>query len=215
VNCCHRCAASAQFDDAVAQRDLRRFRRRGADAPTRQLVAAVQNHPLPPQPTLLDIGGGIGAIHHLLLEQGFTEATHLDASGTYLAVAEDEAKRVGHADRVRFLHADFPRDGSAIPPVDVVTLDRVVCCDPDYVRLLGVAADHSRRLLAFSYPRGRWLVRLAVAGSNAVRRLRGHAFRVYMHPPAEMRAVLENAGMRQTWAGGTWTWAVELFERAT
>jgi hypothetical protein len=25
--------------------------------------------------------------------------------------------------------------------------------------------------------------------------------------------VLENAGMRQAWTGGSWIWAVEVFER--
>jgi len=173
----------------------------------------VKNRPLPPQPTLLDIGGGIGAIHHLLLEEGFSKATHLDASEAYLAIAEEQAKKLGHTDRVQFQLADFPRDASAVPDVDVVTLDRVVCCDPEYPQLLRAAAGHARRLLVFSYPRARWLVRAVTAFSNGMRRLRGRPFRVYVHSPAGMRAVLEKAGMIQTWAGGTWIWAVELFER--
>jgi hypothetical protein len=28
-----------------------------------------------------------------------------------------------------------------------------------------------------------------------------------------MHAILEGAGMRPAWAGGTWIWAVEVFER--
>ena len=96
---------------------------------------------------------------------------------------------------------------------DVVTLDRGVCCDPDYARLLGAAADRARRLVAFSYPRPRWSVRLFVAALNFVNRLRGRTFRAYVHPPAAMIGVLERAGLRRRWAGGTWIWAVELFER--
>ena len=213
MTCCHRCATADQFDSAVARRDLRRFRRRGPDAPTRHLLAAVQARLLPPGPTLLDIGGGIGAIHHVLLERGFSQATHLDGSGDYLAAAADEARRLGHADLVQFHLAEFPAEASMVAAADVVTLDRVVCCDPDYAGVLGAAATRARRLLAFSYPRPRWLTRLVVASANAVRRLFGRGFRAYVHPPARMTAVLEGAGMRRAWAGGTWIWAVEVFER--
>src|SRR5262245_38231094 len=135
MTCCHRSVSSQIFDSAVARRDLRRFRRRGPDAPTRRLLAAVRARALPPQATLLDIGGGVGAIHHVLLEHGFIEATHVDASEAYLSAATEEARRLGHSDRVRFRLAAFPDEESAAPPADVVTLDRVVCCDPDYARM--------------------------------------------------------------------------------
>jgi magnesium-protoporphyrin O-methyltransferase len=95
-----------------------------------------------------------------------------------------------------------------------VTLDRVVCCDPDYVAMLSAAASRARVLLALSYPRNRLLIRAVVAISNGIRGLLGRAFRAYVHPPEGMRAVLEGAGMRRAWAGGTWVWAVEVFERA-
>ena len=79
--------------------------------------------------------------------------------------------------------------------------------------MLGAAADHARRLLAFSYPRRRGLIRAVTALANAWRRLMGQDFRVYIHPPEAMDAVLERRGMRRRWAGGTWIWAVEVFER--
>jgi hypothetical protein len=39
-----------------------------------------------------------------------------------------------------------------VAPADLVILHRVVCCYPDYERLLTAAADHARRALVFSYP---------------------------------------------------------------
>ncbi len=208
------CATDRQFDPAIAHRDLRRFLRRGPDPTTRQLVAAVEHAPLTPQPTLLDVGGGIGAIHHLLLDRGFTHAVQIDASAAYLAVAAEEADRRGHTGRVTFHHADFRAVGADVPPEEVVTLDRVVCCDPDYTGMLAAAAAHARRFLAFSYPRRRWSTRAVVVLANALRKLRGRAFRAYVHAPPAMSAVLERSGMRRRWTGGTWIWAVELFERA-
>ena len=212
MDCCS--ATGQQFDAAVAKRDLRRWRRRGPDASTKHLIKAVRAGHLPPQPTLVDVGGGVGAIHHTLLDQGFAHATHVDASAAYLGAAAEEAERRGHTARVQFQHGDFSVIAATVPSADVVTLDRVVCCYPDYAGLLRAAADHTRRFLAFSYPRRHWFSRLVVAGTNAVSRLRGRAFRAYVHSPAAMAAVLEGAGLRRSWSGGTWIWAVELFERA-
>ncbi|HSB55705.1 MAG TPA: class I SAM-dependent methyltransferase [Gemmatimonadales bacterium] len=211
---CHCCATDQQFDRRIADRDLRRFLRRGPDPATRQLLTAVQQCTLPSHPTLLDIGGGIGIVHHTLLDCGFGQAIQIDASQAYLAVASTEAARRGHADRVTFTHADFRTVAATTPAAAVVTLDRVVCCDPDYVGLLGSAADHAKRLLAFTYPRARWYTRLFVATMNGWRRLLGHPFRAYIHPPAAMRAVLEDRGLRRRWTGATWIWHADLFERA-
>ncbi len=214
MTCCHRCVTARQFDSAIARRDLRRFLRGGPDAPTQQLLRGVLSRSLPTEPTLLDIGGGIGAIHHVLLDRGFGRAIHVDASEAYLSVAAAEAARLGHEGRVEFQLAEFPREAATIPDMDVVTLDRVVCCDPDYVQMLSAAAARARRVIAFSYPRARTLTRVVVAAANGFRRLLGREFRAYVHPPDRMRAVVEAAGMRPAWNGGTWIWAVEIFERA-
>jgi len=214
MSACHCCAPDQQFDQRQAQGDLKRLHRHGPDRTTKQILAAIQRHPLPAAPTLLDIGGGIGTIHHTLLDHGFAEATHVDASRAYLAVAAAEADRLGHRSRVMLTHADFRTVAPAAAPADVVTLDRVVCCDPDFAGLLGAAADHARHLLALSFPHRRWYTRLFVAGINTWRWIRGRSFRAYVHPPAAMTRVLESRGLRQCWRGGTWIWRVELFERA-
>lgn len=213
MSSCHCWATDKEFDRRRAQRDARRFRRIGAEPGTRQLLTAIRNAALPPHPTLLDIGGGVGTIHHELLDRGFGRATHVDASVAYLAVAAEEAERRGHADRVTFHHADFRELAATLPVVDVVTLDRVVCCDPDYASLLAAAADHARNLLGFTFPRQRWYTRAFVATANAWRRVQGAAFRAHVHSPAAMTAVLEKRGLRRRWAGGTSIWEVQVFER--
>jgi magnesium-protoporphyrin O-methyltransferase len=214
MSACHCCAADQQFDHRLARRDLARLHRRGPDRTTRELLDVIQRHPLPAAPTLLDIGGGIGTIHHTLLDRGFAHATQVDASQAYLAVAADEAERLGHLPRVTLTHADFRAAAPATAAADVVTLDRVVCCDPDFDGLLGAAADHARHLLALSFPQQRWYTHLFVGGNNAWRRVRRRSFRAYIHSPDAMTRVLERRGLRRCWSGGTWIWRVELFERA-
>ena len=177
------------------------------------MLAAILALPLPPDPTLLDVGGGIGALHHTLLDRGFASAIQIDISEAYLATAAAEATRRGHSGRVAFQKGDFSSLAPGLPRADVVTLDRVVCCDPDFSRLLAAAAERARYAVTFSYPRPRWLVRAFVATANGGRRLMRRAFRAYVHPPPAMAAVLERCGFRRLWTGGSWVWAVEVFER--
>ena len=57
--------------------------------------------------TLLDIGGGIGAIQHELLDAGVTRATCVDASAPFLDAARQEGASRGHDGRVTYMHGDF------------------------------------------------------------------------------------------------------------
>src|SRR5260221_4544553 len=147
MDCCRGNANDGFFDARFARRELARYRKRGPKPWTRELLAAIEEAALPPGATLLDVGGGVGTIHHRLLERGFAQATQVDASSAYLTAAAEEVARLGHSGRVAFRRGDFQALAVEIPQVDVVTLDRVVCCDPDYAAMLGHAAAHARRLV--------------------------------------------------------------------
>ena len=97
---------------------------------------------------------------------------------------------------------------------DAVVLNRVVCCYPDYERLLAAAADHSRRLLVFSYPRRNLASRIGVKAQNLLFGLLRKEFRVFAHPPAAMFAVLEQRGLRRTFAHHGLVWQVAGLVRA-
>jgi len=210
---CHCGSAETVFDPRVARRELKRFRKRGPSATARALIAGIESAELPRGSTVLDVGGGVGAIHHGLLAAGFSQAMQVDASQAYLAAAREESERLGHGGRVTFRHGDFAGLSIGLPEFDVVALDRVVCCDPDPEALLSGAASRARRLVAFSYPRRRLLVRMAVAAANGFRRIAGEPFRAYLHEPSAMAAVLERKGLKRRSAGGTFIWAAEIYER--
>jgi len=202
-----------QFDRKRAEQDLRRYHRRGPLPTTRRLLRALGERPRT-DATVLDIGGGVGVIHHELLRRGFAGATHVDRSQAFIEVARREASSVGHAGRVDFVHGDFRAVATSLDPADVVTLDRVVCCDPDFASLLPLAADRARHTLGLSFPHDRWYVRVFVSVSNAWRRVRGSDFRVYVHTPAAMDALLRRLGLHRTQTDATLVWAIEVWERA-
>jgi len=84
----------------------------------------------------------------------------------------------------------------------------VVCCYPDYAKLLGVAADHTRRQLVFSHPPRNPGSRAVVGTQNLLLRLGGREFRVFAHPPAAMLVVLAEHGLRPAVAHRGPVWQV-------
>ena len=199
------CGCDEVFGRRFARRMTRRYRRRGLDPTARQMVAFVRErggHGA----TVLELGGGVGEISLELLKGGARRATTLELSDAYDRAARDLLREAGLEDRAERRIADLAADPAAAEAADVVVLHRVVCCYPDYERLLGAAADHARRLLVFSHPPRTWLSRALIAGENLGFWLRRSDFRVWAHPPEAMLAVLEARGLRRTWShsGGVW-----------
>jgi hypothetical protein len=159
MSCCTRyCTAEAQFNRKVAERDLRRYRRRSADATTRLLVTELRRWRLEGV-SILDVGGGIGVIGMELADSGVGSATVVEASPAYFDVTRSEVESRYGSRPTQFVVGDFAAIASTLADADVVTLDRVVCCYPDAEDLLRTAAQRARRLVALTYPRNRWYVR--------------------------------------------------------
>ena len=183
----------------------RAYRKRGLDATAQRMVGFLEQEGIAGA-TVLEIGGGVGEIHLELLRRGAERAVNLELSPAYDADAARLAREAGVQDRVeRRLH-DIAVDPDAIAPADVVVLHRVVCCYPDYERLLGAAAAHARRALVFSHPRRNLISRLVVGAENLGFRLLRREFRVFAHPPEAMLAVLREQGMAPRFAERGFAW---------
>jgi SAM-dependent methyltransferase len=199
------------FDERKARQELASYHTGGPASTTRGLLRLLTPGAPPPE-TILDIGSGIGALSFGLLAAGVQHAICVDLSRAALTVNAEEAQRQGVGNRVVQVAGDFVAVAATLPEVDLVTLDRVVCCYPAYAPLLEQAATHSRRLLAISYPRDRWWVRFALRIENAWRRLRGDGFRAFVHPPAAMAELLSRRGFARSRTASTFTWQLEVYE---
>jgi SAM-dependent methyltransferase len=209
----HCCAINTQFDRRAASRDLAHFRRHGASPSTRRLLSATRQARIDGA-TVLDVGGGIGAVAHELLDAGAVRATVVDASAAYLSAARDEAERRDSTARLDLLSGDFVSLANEIPIADIVTLDKVVCCYPDMERLLEASTGRARRLFGIVYPRDDWWLRLAMAPQNAVRALRRSAFRVYVFRNAAIESAIHRAGLTLRTQHRGFVWVVALYERS-
>ena len=165
--------------------------------------------------TLLDIGGGVGAIHHELLDSGARSAVHADASAPYIRAARDEAERRGHGERLEFLYGDFVTLAGSMAPADVVTLDKVLCCYPDMEALVAASASRARRLYGAVFPRDRWFLRVGFRTMNLWQRMRRRAFRVYLHSPEAIDAAVRRQGLERRSVADTFVWRVAVYARTT
>jgi magnesium-protoporphyrin O-methyltransferase len=193
MKCC--CSAPSGYEDlfseAQARRDARRYRRKGLDRPARWIVEAVRQRGVEGR-TVLEPGGGIGAIQLELLKAGASHSLIVELSAGYDDAAAGLANEAGLEGRLERRLGDFAAD--EVSEADVVVLHRVVCCYPDYEGLLGAAAGKARSTLVFTYPPRNPLSRLATGALNLWLRLRGSDFRTFTHPPGAMAAVVEREG---------------------
>ena len=207
------CGVDETFTDAVAERDLARYRRKGPNGPTRRLLDGIRATGVSGA-TLLDIGAGVGAITHELFGAGIARATLVDASAAYVAAAREEAERRGELDRLEIRTDDFVAVASQLSPSDIVTLDRVLCCYPDMQGLVLLSTSKARKLYGVVYPRDGWWIKLGMAAVNGFCRLRGNAFRVHVHSVAAIDREIRRAGMKRRLLHRGLIWEVGLYERA-
>jgi magnesium-protoporphyrin O-methyltransferase len=177
------------FSRKSAERDARSFRERGVRGSARTLVELAGDVR---DETVLDVGGGVGAIGLALLARGAARSTTVELSSGYDDAARTLAREQGVEERVARRVGDFATE--PLDPHDVVVLHRVVCCYPDADALLDAAAAHTGRILVLTYPQERIPIRAGLAVVNLFLRLRSCGFRTYVHPVAQI--LDERRGLR-------------------
>jgi magnesium-protoporphyrin O-methyltransferase len=179
------------FSRRFAARDARKYRRHGVKGSSRTLVELagdVQGE------SVLDIGGGVGAIGLELLGAGAEHATNVELSSGYEEAASELLEERGAAGRVERRVTDIAA-ADDVAPHDVVIMHRVVCCYPDVDALVGAAADRTRRRLVLTYPQRRAWLRAALTVANGFLRIRGCGFRTYLHPVERIVEAAEAHGL--------------------
>ena len=212
MSCCQCQGLEELFDEDYVRGELADYHAKGPDETTRMLVDALRAAGVQGL-SLLDIGGGLGAIQHELLTAGAERATNVEASRAYLDAARGEAQRRGLAERIHFEHGDFIDLAGGIAPADIVTLDRVICCYPDMVKLVGLSAARARRFYALVFPRDTWWIKFGLAVQNIYQKLRRSNYRAFAHSTKEVEEIVGSYGLRRHAYQRTMIWQVVVYRR--
>jgi hypothetical protein len=70
-------------------------------------------------------------------------------------------------------------------------------------------------VLALSFPRKSWWMRIGLAAANSMLRITRREFHIFMHPPKRILATCEQHGLKATFNRTGLIWTVATLRRAT
>jgi 2-polyprenyl-3-methyl-5-hydroxy-6-metoxy-1,4-benzoquinol methylase len=202
------------FSERTAQMEAKRYRRRGLDGTSRRIVDFLRKQGVEGR-TVLEIGGGIGAIQIELLKAGAARATSIELTPTYEQAASQLLSEAGLTDRVERKVMDFAQAADQVEGADVVVMNRVLCCYHDMPRLAGAAADHTRQTLLMTFPRRAPWVRAGLGIGNALLWLTRRHFHIFVHRPSEIIATSQRHGLQPVLNQNGLVWTFAALSRAT
>ena len=200
------------FNDKTARRELKHYRRKGALGLTRHLITFLDEQGVEGR-SLLDIGGGIGAIQHELAERGAANVTNVDASSSYLSACRDEAAQRGYAERASYRHGDFTALADDVEAADIVTLDRVLCCYDDVEALVSKSAAKARMWYAVIYPRTDWWMQLVKHIPNIFAWITRASIRFFLHSTDHVDGLIRAAGFHIVHQETRNVWQLVIYSR--
>ena len=212
MGCCQCQGIENMFDKKAANRQLKRYLKKGPSKTTSMLLDAIHKEGVQGL-NFLDIGGGIGAIQYDLIKAGASNGTSIEASSAFFDVVKEEALQNGLAEKVNFKHGDFTTIASDIDLTDIVTLDKVICCYDDMSELVGLSSKLARKIYAVIYPRDVWWTKLALLMVNFYPRIKGSSFRVFIHPTKKVEEIIFGNGLKRNYYATTLFWQVAIFTR--
>lgn len=201
------------FNERFAKRDAARYRKRGLPPRARLLLDLVGTFMDVRTRRSLEGGAGAGALTVELARRGAADAEAVDATPVAVTYARELAAKFDVADRARFHSGDFADPTLNLEPADLVILDRVLCCYPDWLGLLENAAKHARQVIAITYPGANRANRIWTAMLNGCQALLRRRFRLYLHSPESMLAMLRQRGFTQFVRKRYWLWEIAVVSR--
>jgi 2-polyprenyl-3-methyl-5-hydroxy-6-metoxy-1,4-benzoquinol methylase len=210
--CCSPIGYRRIFSEKRARAAARRYCAKGLDSTSGRIVDLLLKHGVEGM-TVLEIGGGIGAIQIELLRAGANHAVSVELTPTYEEAASRLLREESLLDCVERRVLDFVAAGADVEAADIVVMNRVICCYPDMPRLVGAAADHCRGMVVMSFPKRTWWTRVLLSVGNFGLRVTRREFQVFLHSPDEIRYTAELQGLRASATQRGLFWEIAAWER--
>ncbi|WP_200254254.1 class I SAM-dependent methyltransferase [Thiococcus pfennigii] len=214
MNCCTAINAdTGRFFSYFAGLHRLRHRWLGFERSQRQLLEGLRRGGIAGV-DLLEVGCGPGYLHRALLRDGAARAVGVDLSERMIAIARREARADGLAERTSYHQGDFTLIAAPLPEADVTILDKVICCYPDWERLVTVSLAKTRCLYAFTIPRDRAQTRLGLRAMGWGLNRAGCCYRPFIHDPAMIGDHLAAKGFHRIHEACTTIWITQVYVQA-
>ena len=198
------------FGEKNAKHKLKQYLKKGAGKETKTLINAFKNFNLKNK-SLLDIGGGIGAIPIELAKQGVFGVTGVDASTHYLKIAKKEISKI--LSDVKFIEGDFVDLADEIPEHDIVTLDKVICCYAGMERLVSYSAKKAKKYYAIIIPREIFLIKLGLKLLNLIYLIIQNPMKVFAHKTDDVEKIIFENNFKNIFYSNTFAWQIRVYEK--
>jgi magnesium-protoporphyrin O-methyltransferase len=206
-------ADTGRFFSYLASLHRLRYHWLGFERTQRQLLDGLRRGGIV-RAELLEIGCGPGYLHRALLREGAARAVGVDLSERMIAIARKESRAAGLADRTSYHQGDFTLISERLPEADVTILDKVICCYPDWERLVDRSIAKTRGLYAFTIPRDRALTRIGLGAMRWGLNRAGCCYRPFIHDPGMIAERLAANGFHRVHEACTATWVTRVYAPA-
>ena len=211
MNCCS-LVLNRAFDRRRAEKDLKRYYKKGLDKETKVLLDFFRDKIVDLR--VLDIGCGIGNLAIELVKGGASHSLGVDISEAYIEAARDLAKNLGIEGSSEFQVMDFVENERKVEKVDVVVSNKVICCYPDMEKFISASTSHAKKFYGITYPVDHSVVRFFTRIRNWFIQFSGRrGFKVYVHSIGEITKCIESQEFRRIFMTRKGFWVIDVFER--
>jgi magnesium-protoporphyrin O-methyltransferase len=195
-----------------AQKEMERYLRKGPKKSTRWLLEPVLKN-INAGDSILDIGGGVGALIMELQKLDIGSAYYMDISESYSAVFLDEVKQKLIKDKTHIQVGDFTEKHHLVPQADIVTLDKVLCCYQDFRQLLTLSSQKTRKVLAYTVPDNLWWVKTINRIQTSIKWFFADQLVTYVHPADSMESLVTAEGFHKVFEKKHTGWLTVVYRR--
>lgn len=205
----------ARFFDCCEPSGQRRANRRLSAKARRDLIAGLRDAGVSGK-TVLEIGCGPGDLVRELISLGASYAMGVDLAEKTLEEARLKTEDAGLSDRINFSVGNGAKD--ALERHDIVVLDKVICCYPDWQGLVGNTSGAATSVYGFVIPRsfgfGSGITKTILALGNFMLRLRKCGFRAFVHDYKAIDQRLRELGFTRLSHSPGPIWMAAVYARA-
>ena len=206
----HCCGADLFFDKKTAEKEHRQYQKNGPARVTAKIIQQLENQGVEGK-SLIDVGGGIGALQWWFLSEGGAKTSDIDASSGYLNHTKNYAKEKGWESKTDFILGDCTDNYQKLSDPDFITLDKVVCCYPNYREILESTCKKSRSHISLTYPMDGIISQIVRSFVGITFLLKKNPFRPYIHSVANIRGIFAEQGYKRIAHDMAFPWHVETY----